>query len=507
MRALLAIGSQDVSGTNSAENIASTIENLKAQGFTDFAVVPPNVQVNAAKFNEIASAARTAGAQVVNGVFDSITPDILSPTGAATLAREFADATVIGDSNAVRINGGVVTDLANVDLSTTTLTNAVSSIAGSPDLLDPRALASSGLAEGSRIFNGSYDQANEVLRNVGGRTFAVPRSPTAGGITNTASGAVEATAPQAPNPAQQRLAQVSNIRPYVPVRATEDRYDFLTGRKVFSTAGDGAPGSGGGSGRGQGGGTLNLKGVRGSAPASFNRQSAGGVSSVNTNLNNVRADQIAGTIAARDPDANDPRGNQIAPPSTTAATDPDANDPRGNQIAPPSTTPAPTPAVNQYGQVEEGRFVNPAGQTYTQSDIDSVERLKSFNTDLGDGAAQSKLTPGEKAYLEDPAAEEPVDSSKFPFIHPEDTAGPIHTFNTGDKRVDYVARNERPFHLPASEGDYVVTRTNDQGGEIIIYVFQETDQFWFPFTIPGYEAESGAGVPFKNLDNIVRQPT
>ena len=345
MRAVIAIGSEDTSGTNSAGNLTSIIENLKGQGYTEFAVVPPNVQVNASRFNEISAAAQTAGAQIVNGVFGTDDPTRLTPTSAATIARQFVDSTVIGDSNAVRINGGVISDLASVDFSSTTLTNAVSSIAGSPDLLDPRALASAGLAEGSRIFNGSYDQASEVLRNVGGRTFAVPRSPTAGGITDTASGAVEATAPQAPNAAQQRLAQVSSTRPYVAIRTTEDRYDFLTGRKVFSTAGDGSPGSGGGSGRGQGGGTINLKGVRGTAPASFNGQTAGGVSSV---------------------------------PSTL----PDA-----------TTNPAST-----YGQTEEGRFTNSSGQNYTQSDIDSVETLLRLNTDLGGGEAQARLTPGERAY-------------------------------------------------------------------------------------------------------------
>ena len=347
MRALLAIGSEDTAGTNSAANLSSMIENLRGQGFTEFAVVPPNSQVNLSRYNEILSAAQTAGAEIVNGTYGSDDQARLTPTSAATIARQFADAAIIGDSNAVRINGGVVTDLANIDFSTTTLANAVSSFGGNPDLLDPRALASAGLAEGSRIFQGAYDQATEVLRNIGGRTFVVPRTSDAGGITNTASGATEATAPQAPDAAQQRLSQVSSTRPYVPVRPTEDRYDFLTGRKVFSTAGDGAAGSGGGSGPGLGGGTRNLKGVRGTAPASFNGRASGSVNSI---------------------------------PST----DPEA---RAN----PSTA---------YGQTdaEEGRFTNSSGERYTQSDIDSVEALRSFNTDIGGGEAQARLTPGERAY-------------------------------------------------------------------------------------------------------------
>ena len=100
----------------------------------------------------------------------------------------------------------------------------------------------------------------------------------------------------------------------------------------------------------------------------------------------------------------------------------------------------------------------------------------------------------------------PSSDPTYPFIHPDDDGPPIHTFDTGDRRVDYVDRKRRPFHLPASEGEFVVTRTNDQGGVIIIYVFQETDEIWFPYTIAMYEAESGESVPWKDLDNIVRQP-
>ena len=98
-----------------------------------------------------------------------------------------------------------------------------------------------------------------------------------------------------------------------------------------------------------------------------------------------------------------------------------------------------------------------------------------------------------------------ITDGSYPFIHPEDQIGPIHTFNTGDSRVDYVDKFKRPFHLPASEGDYVVTRTNDDNGSIIIYVFQETDQIWFPFTIPNYKAQ-GVDVPFEDLNFIIRRP-
>lgn len=342
MRALLAIGSEDTAGTSSGENLAAMIENLRGQGYTDIAVVPPNSQVNSSRFNEILSAAQTAGASVVNGVYSSDDPTRLSPTSARELSKQFADAAIIGDSNAVRINGGVISDLANIDFSTTSLANAVAAVGGNPDLLDPRTLASAGLAEGSKIFNGVYDQATEALRNIGGKTFVVPKTP-GGGITDTSTGSTQGTQPQATPPAQQRLSQVSSTRPFIPIKATEDRYDFLTGRKVFSTAGDGPAGSGGGSGPGLGGGTRNIKGVRGTNSSVINGVSSGTVGSVPS---------VLGTA-----------------PSTYGQTD-----------------------------TEEGRFTASDGVRYTQSDIDSVEALRSFNTELGGGEAQARLSEGEKAY-------------------------------------------------------------------------------------------------------------
>ena len=123
-------------------------------------------------------------------------------------------------------------------------------------------------------------------------------------------------------------------------------------------------------------------------------------------------------------------------------------------------------------------------------------------------ATEPKLDPDKDDTNEEPAEtiedgdDEPnsVSVGSYPFIHPEDQSGPIHTFNTGDSRVDYVDKFKKPFNLPAKEGEYVVTRS------IIIYVFQETDQFWFPYTIPNYKAQSGADVPFEDLNFIIRRP-
>ena len=129
-------------------------------------------------------------------------------------------------------------------------------------------------------------------------------------------------------------------------------------------------------------------------------------------------------------------------------------------------------------------------------------------------ATEPKNAPSPEDANEEPAEDISDDGSEpdeeagnaYPFIHPEDKIGPIHTFNTGDSRINYINSFKRPFHLPAQEGDYVVTRTNDDNGSIIIYVWQDTDKLWFPFTIPNYKA-SGGEVPFENLNFIKRYPS
>lgn len=49
-------------------------------------------------------------------------------------------------------------------------------------------------------------------------------------------------------------------------------------------------------------------------------------------------------------------------------------------------------------EVSNQTFYNDFGDSYTQADRDSVEQLRSFNEDLGGGAARSQLTAGERAY-------------------------------------------------------------------------------------------------------------
>lgn len=64
-----------------------------------------------------------------------------------------------------------------------------------------------------------------------------------------------------------------------------------------------------------------------------------------------------------------------------------------------STAPALSSRLDSKGATPaKVYFYNEFGDAYTQTDIDNVEQLKSFNDDLGGGAGRAKLTPGERAY-------------------------------------------------------------------------------------------------------------
>ena len=56
-----------------------------------------------------------------------------------------------------------------------------------------------------------------------------------------------------------------------------------------------------------------------------------------------------------------------------------------------------TGAGGSAGSTEE-TFYNEFGDSYTAADRENVEQLRSFNADLGGGAASAQLTPGERAY-------------------------------------------------------------------------------------------------------------
>lgn len=77
---------------------------------------------------------------------------------------------------------------------------------------------------------------------------------------------------------------------------------------------------------------------------------------------------------------------------TGIGTNPLVNVPRpGASTAPlpgSRTTPTPSPQV----------FYNAFGDSYTETDKENVEKLRSFNTELGGGEARARLTPGERAY-------------------------------------------------------------------------------------------------------------
>lgn len=152
---------------------------------------------------------------------------------------------------------------------------------------------------------------------------------------------------------------VSNLRPWIPIRPLEDRYDFRRGRKVFNLSGDGPPGLGGGSGPRSAGGTVNITGTG----TASQRTIPGGGRGVST---------VTGT------------------PIDRAGT---------------SGVPADQLSAIGYGEGQiDPVFAERLGLTgegYTAADAAAVEQLRSFNEELGGGGAAAELTDGERAYAEE----------------------------------------------------------------------------------------------------------
>jgi hypothetical protein len=192
-------------------------------------------------------------------------------------------------------------------------------------------------------------------------------------------------------PAQADATQASSIsgRPWVPKSPLTDRYDFNKGQKVFNMLGDGPAGTGGGSGPRQGGGTVNIKGGASSQTQSNATGSAGNVlqgapvdpTGVIGKNPSIEYDNT-GDPALRAAGINKSNSGYNKIKGWYVNTDLRGAD-RLDGIVYHSTHPlSPTQKNN----------------TWSDSDVRSVEKLKSFNDNIGGGSARSKLSPNELAY-------------------------------------------------------------------------------------------------------------
>lgn len=110
---VLAGGTNDYSNPATAKtNIMNSIKDLQSKGY-NVVVVPPN---ESGKFAEVSKAvqeaASSSGATIEKGKYDSSDPLHLQMSEASRIKGKYGNAQVIGDSNAVRIAGGSMQNVA-----------------------------------------------------------------------------------------------------------------------------------------------------------------------------------------------------------------------------------------------------------------------------------------------------------------------------------------------------------------------------------------------------------
>jgi len=99
-------------GTNTAgdpekvkKDTLQIINDLRRKGYTPI-IVPPNESAYSAAHKASVEAAKTGGAQVERGTYDSSDPLHLTMDSAKAIREKYKGAEFVGDSNAVRIAGG-----------------------------------------------------------------------------------------------------------------------------------------------------------------------------------------------------------------------------------------------------------------------------------------------------------------------------------------------------------------------------------------------------------------
>jgi len=118
---IIAIGTNDSPDTVSVteRNVTAIINSVKARGYETVIVVPPNKEEEViasrnpdnpqenfkAQYDAVKAGAESAGATVSEGTYSTPEPWHLTAESASTLRNSNPDAIVVGDHNAVRVNG------------------------------------------------------------------------------------------------------------------------------------------------------------------------------------------------------------------------------------------------------------------------------------------------------------------------------------------------------------------------------------------------------------------
>jgi len=131
---IIALGTNDSPDTVSVteRNVTAIINSVKARGYETVIVVPPNKSEEVlasrnpsnpnenfkAQYDSVKSAAEAAGATVTEGTYSDPEPWHLTASSASSIRNSNPDAIVVGDHNAVRINGFKSTEVCKTESTT-----------------------------------------------------------------------------------------------------------------------------------------------------------------------------------------------------------------------------------------------------------------------------------------------------------------------------------------------------------------------------------------------------
>jgi len=111
---VIALGTNDDETTTSltTENITKIIESLTVRGYETFVVVPPNTEEYSSQNSAVVAGATGATVYDITDKYSIPEPRHLTAEAAAEIRNTYPDALLVGDHNAVRINGFKSTEVA-----------------------------------------------------------------------------------------------------------------------------------------------------------------------------------------------------------------------------------------------------------------------------------------------------------------------------------------------------------------------------------------------------------
>ena len=150
-KVVIALGTNDDKDTSSltTENVKKIIESLKTRGYDTFVIIPPNKETSSDKIrasrnpedpnenfetqhNAVKAGASAAGESTTDGTYSITEPWHLTAASAAEIRSANPDALVVGDHNAVRINGFKSTEVCKTNSTSADILRRVDELMPDP---------------------------------------------------------------------------------------------------------------------------------------------------------------------------------------------------------------------------------------------------------------------------------------------------------------------------------------------------------------------------------------